>query len=124
MEFLGQVNVFHGRVRDGKTLLKGMILDGPHTSPVDGQLAKVYMRPHELDIKLARNGAPHMEAMIERVNPAGSIAKVTAKTLDGQQVLVDLPLERYEQLNLRQGSRVYIYPKNVRVFLPEPEYTI
>jgi sulfate transport system ATP-binding protein len=124
MEFLGQVNVFHGRVRDGKTLLKGMILDGPHKSPVDGQLAKVYMRPHELDIKLARNGAPHMEATIERINPAGSIAKVTAKTLDGQQVLVDLPLERYEQLSLRQGNRVYIYPKNVRVFLPEPEYTI
>jgi sulfate/thiosulfate transport system ATP-binding protein len=124
MEFLGQVNVFHGRVRDGKTLLKGMILDGPQKAPVDGQLAKVYMRPHELDIKLARNGAPHMEATIERINPAGSIAKVTAKTLDGQQVLVDLPLERYEQLSLRQGNRVYIYPKNVRVFLPEPEYTI
>jgi sulfate transport system ATP-binding protein len=123
MEFLGQVNVFHGRVRDGKTLLKGMVLDGPHASPANGQLAKVYMRPHELDIKLARNGAPHMEAMIERVNPAGSIAKVTAKTLDGQPVLVDLPLERYEQLNLQQGNRVYIYPKNVRVF-PEPEYTI
>jgi sulfate transport system ATP-binding protein len=124
MEFLGQVNVFHGRVRDGKTLLKGMILDAPHSSPLEGQLAKVYMRPHELDIKLARNGAPHMEATIERVNPAGSIAKVTAKTLDGQQVLVDLPLERYEQLSLRQGNRVYIYPKNVRVFLPEPEYAI
>jgi sulfate transport system ATP-binding protein len=124
MEFLGQVNVFHGRVRDGKTLLKGMVLDGPHKSPVEGQLAKVYMRPHELDIKLARNGAPHMEATIERINPAGSIAKITAKTLDGQQVLVDLPLERYEQLNLRQGNQVYIYPKNVRVFLPEPEYTI
>jgi sulfate transport system ATP-binding protein len=124
MEFLGQVNVFHGRVRDGKTLLKGMILDSPHTLPVEGQFAKVYMRPHELDIKLYRNGAPHMEATIERITPAGSIAKVTAKTLDGQQVLVDLPLERYEQLSLRQGNRVYIYPKNVRVFLPEPEYTI
>src|SRR5262249_43427615 len=29
MEFLGQVNVFHGRVHNGKTLLEGMALDYP-----------------------------------------------------------------------------------------------
>ncbi len=124
MEFLGHVNVFHGRVKDGKTLLKGMILDYPHEAQTEGKLAKIYMRPHELDIKLSPNGSPHMPADIERINPAGSIAKITAKTLDGQQVLVDLPVESYQRLNLRHGDRVYIYPKNARVFLPEPEYEI
>jgi sulfate transport system ATP-binding protein len=124
MEFLGQVNVFHGRVRDGKALLKGMTLDCQHESPAEGQLAKIYMRPHELDIKLSRNGAPHMEATIERIHRAGAVAKVTARTLDNQQVLVDLPLERYEELRLTQGSRAYIYPRAARVFLPEPEYAI
>jgi sulfate transport system ATP-binding protein len=124
MEFLGQVNVFHGRLRDGKALLNGMVLDYPHASSAEGQLAKIYMRPHELDIKLSRNGAPHMEATIERIHMAGSLAKVTTKTLDGQQVLVDLPLERYEELRLTSGHQVFIYPKNARVFLPEPEYTI
>jgi hypothetical protein len=65
-----------------------------------------------------------MAAYIERVNPAGSIAKVVAKTLVGQEVLVDMPLESYRQLQLNNGDRVYIYPKNARVFVPEPEYTI
>jgi sulfate transport system ATP-binding protein len=124
MEFLGQVNVFHGRVHDGKTLLEGMALDVPLVRRGNGDRAKVYMRPHELDIKLLPNGAPHMAAHVERVNPAGSVAKVTAKTLDGQQVLVDLNLETYERLRLRNGDRVYIYPKNARVFVPEPEYEI
>jgi sulfate transport system ATP-binding protein len=124
MEFLGHVNVFHGRVQNGKTLLKGMVLDVPHEPKTEGQLAKIYMRPHELDIKLSPNGSPHMPADIERINPAGSIAKITAKTLDGQQVLVELPAESYQRLSLRHGDRVYIYPKAARVFLPEPEYEI
>ena len=124
MEFLGQVNVFHGRIHKGKTLLGGMALDYPRAVRTDDRSAKVYMRPHELDIKLLPNGAPHMAARVERVNPAGSVAKVTAKTLDGQQVLVDLPLESYQRLRLRNGDRVYIYPKNARVFVPEPEFAI
>lgn len=124
MEFLGQVNVFHGRVSEGQTLLGDMPIDAPRVERKDGQVAKIYMRPHELDIKLSPNGAPHMAADIERVNPAGSIAKVTAKTLDGQDVLVDLSLDAYERLNLQSGDRVYIYPKNARVFVPEPEYEI
>jgi sulfate/thiosulfate transport system ATP-binding protein len=124
MEFLGQVNMFHGRVHNGKTMLEGMVLDYPHVAQNEGQAARVYMRPHELDIKLSPNGAPHMAAYIERINPAGSIAKIVAKTLVGQQVLVDLPLDSYHQLHLNHGDRVYIYPKNARVFVPEPEYTI
>jgi sulfate transport system ATP-binding protein len=124
MEFLGQVNMFHGRVFNGKTMLEGMVLDYPHDARNEGQRARVYMRPHELDIKLSPNGAPHMAAHVERINPAGATAKVFAKTLDGQQVLVDLPLDSYRKLHLHNGDRVYIYPKNMRVFVPEPEYTI
>jgi sulfate/thiosulfate transport system ATP-binding protein len=124
MEFLGQVNVFRGRVHNGKTLLEGMTLSFPNVAKSESQAARIYMRPHELDIKLLPNGAPHMAAHVERINPAGAIAKVTAKTLDGQQVLVDLPLDSYRQLHLNHGDRVYIYPKNARVFVPEPEYTI
>jgi ABC-type sulfate/molybdate transport systems ATPase subunit len=81
----------------------------------------VYMRPHELDIKLYKNGAPSFPATVTRINPAGSIAKVTTKTRDGQDVLVDLSLEDYQRLALTEGSNVYIYPKNTRVFLPEYE---
>jgi sulfate/thiosulfate transport system ATP-binding protein len=124
MEFLGQVNVFHGRVRGGKASIGEIPIDGHYFPGKDDGAAMVYMRPHELDIKLLPNGAPHMAAYIERINPAGSIAKVTAKTLEGQQVLVDVNQDTYQRLRLRNGDRVYIYPKNVRVFMPEPEYAI
>jgi sulfate transport system ATP-binding protein len=120
MEFLGQVNVFRGRVRGGKAMLGEVPLDG-HYFPGKEGAAMVYMRPHELDIKLYRNGAPSFQAKVTRINPAGAIAKVTTRTVEGQEVLVDLSFEAYQRLQLSEGSNVYIYPKNARVFLPEYE---
>lgn len=121
MEFLGQVNVFRGRVQGGKAMLGGVPLEGHYFPGKEEGAAMVYMRPHELDIKLYKNGAPSFPARVTRINPAGSIAKVTTRTHDGQDVLVDLTLEDYERLSLTEGTHVYIYPKNARVFLPEYE---
>ena len=121
MEFLGQVNVFHGRVQGGKAMLGELPLDGHYFPDRNEGAAMVYMRPHELDIKLYRNGSPSFPATISRINPAGSIAKVTTRTTEGQEVLVDLSLDAYQSLGLTEGANVFIYPKNTRVFLPEYE---
>lgn len=121
MEFLGQVNMFRGRVQGGKAMLGEVALDGHYFPGRDEGAAMVYMRPHELDIKLYKNGAPSFPARVTRINPAGSIAKVTTRTNDGQDVLVDLSLEDYQRLSLSEGADVFIYPKNTRVFLPEYE---
>jgi sulfate transport system ATP-binding protein len=121
MEFLGQVNMFHGRVQGGRAMLGEVALDGHYFPGREEGAAKVYMRPHELDIKLYRNGAPSFPATITRINPAGSIAKITTRTAEGQEVLVDLSLEDYQRLSLSEGTNVYVYPKNTRVFLPEYE---
>ncbi len=52
---------------------------------------------------------------------AASIAKVTTRTLDGQDVLVDLSLDDYQRLQLTEDRQVFIYPKNARVFFPKYE---
>jgi len=121
MEFLGQVNMFRGRVQGGKAMLGEVALDGHFFPGRDEGAAMVYMRPHELDIKLYKNGAPSFPAKVTRINPAGSIAKVTTRTNEGQEVLVDLSLDDYQRLSLQEGADIFIYPKNTRVFLPEYE---
>jgi sulfate transport system ATP-binding protein len=119
VEFLGQVNVFHGRVQNGQATLGGVSWDYPGYAHAEERPAKVYMRPHELDIKRTPNGAPHFAVRISRINAAGSIAKITALTNDGQNVVVDLALDRYRELDLKQGEAVFVYPKNARVFVPD-----
>ena len=51
MEFLGQVNVFHSRVRNGSVRLGEMTFDCPRYPHQQERPATIYMRPHELDIK-------------------------------------------------------------------------
>jgi sulfate/thiosulfate transport system ATP-binding protein len=118
MEFLGQVNIFHGRVRNGKAVLNDLAFDCPHYPHAEGREATVYMRPHELCIKRSRNGPPSLEARVLRVNPAGSVAKVRLETSEGHSLQVDLSLEEFTDLRPAPGETVHVYPKNARVFVP------
>lgn len=119
MDFLGNVNVFHGRMEGGKPVIAGLGETGSeatHAKP-----ANVYVRPHELDIARHRNGEPAMEAVIARINPAGSFAKIALSTAEGREIQVDLPYDRYQQLELKQGETVYVSPRKIRVFAPDYE---
>ena len=56
MDFLGNVNVFHGRVQNGRAVLGGfdvLFPDYPHDEACP---AEVYLRPHEIDIDWPANG--------------------------------------------------------------------
>jgi sulfate transport system ATP-binding protein len=96
-----------------------MTFDYPSYPYQQERPATIYMRPHELDIKRYQNGVPSLEAEIVRVNPAGSIAKINLRTRDGNELQVDLSLEHLQELNLREGETVFVYPKNARVFVPD-----
>jgi sulfate/thiosulfate transport system ATP-binding protein len=119
MEFLGQVNMFHGRVRGGKASVGELTLDYPTYRDDQERPATVYMRPHEFEIRRTRNGAPSIPGRVARTHSAGSIARVTVETSDGRTVLVDLSLEEFTKLALLEGESVFLYPKNARVFVPD-----
>jgi len=119
MEFLGQVNVFHGRVSQGQVLLGDIPIDQPvNLFQKDGE-ATIYMRPHELDIKLVANGSPSLSAQVVRLNPAGPVAKVHLRSLSGQEIQVELTQERFQELSLSEGNKVFVFPKSARVFAPD-----
>jgi hypothetical protein len=45
------------------------------------------------------------------VNPAGPLVRVELESEWGAIVRVDLSQERYRELNLRPGARVFVAPK-------------
>ena len=119
MDFLGHVNVFSGRVQNGKAHWGGVEVAYPAYPHGESREAAVYVRPHELDIeRFERDGALRIE--VKRVNPTGAVAKVYGVSVDfGSAVHVELPAERYAELELHEGEFVYVAPRRVRVFLPE-----
>jgi len=120
MDFLGNVNVFHGRVENGHAVVGNLKVDYPAYPHAQPQAATLYMRPHELDIALKQNGVPGLWANVNRVNPAGSVARIGLVAVDHDtDIQVDLSLDRYTELNLKPGDTVFVLPKKVRVFIPE-----
>jgi sulfate transport system ATP-binding protein len=121
MDFLGHVNVFHGRIQNGKAII-GDLEIGLRRSQPDGP-AKVFVRPHELDLDKHRNGALGLAATIEHISPSGSVTRVLVAVHDGGTKLnVDLQPARARELALKKGDAVFVTPREVRVF--EPEYSI
>ncbi|MFM8253182.1 MAG: sulfate/molybdate ABC transporter ATP-binding protein [Planctomycetota bacterium] len=120
MDFLGNVNVFQGRIERGRAVLGNLQLDVPGLERADAERANVYVRPHEWELERSPDNVRSIEALVARINPAGSCAKVALTTVDGQELQVDLPFERLGQLQLKPGERIYASPKNMRVFVSEP----
>jgi sulfate/thiosulfate transport system ATP-binding protein len=120
MDFLGQVNVFHGHIRDGKAVVGDIEFDCPgHEGRTLGP-TRVYVRPHELDLAVERNGEPCLEAQVIHIVPAGSITRVTVRVPNiDNPVSVALPREQFAEFELRKGDVVYLTPRRVRVFAPD-----
>jgi sulfate/thiosulfate transport system ATP-binding protein len=128
MDFLGNVNIFHGRVfGNGRLKVADCRINGESIPSALGNgasdlppEAQVYVRPHELDITHEPGGAPGLRAKVLHVNPAGSVTRVELLALDFDIVVhVELSLGRSEELGLRAGETVYVSPRRVRVFVPE-----
>jgi sulfate transport system ATP-binding protein len=127
MDFLGHVNVFHGRVQNGVAHLGELgdvELACPEYPHPESWATSVYVRPHELDIDLSSQGPSSLKARVIHIYPAGSMVKVhvAAKELDSN-IQVDVTPDRFSQLGITVGADVFVSPRRVRVFLPD-DYSI
>ncbi len=136
MDFLGNVNLFHGRVEKGKAFWHGIPIAYPDYPHAEAKAARVYLRPHELELvrgtksasienKEQSGGEQSLSAHVLRITRNGAITRISCRPHDSESELhVDLPAEAARSLGLETGENVLITPRNVRVFLPDPEYVI
>src|SRR5215467_6525772 len=79
-EFLGNVNLFHSRVEEGKAYLGELSVELPPEGAPDAKSAMVFVRPHLLEIDHHRNGGDSFRAKVTHVNAAGPLVKVDLLT--------------------------------------------
>src|SRR5436309_2395565 len=103
--FLGNVNLFHGRLEGDKAYIHER-----ETGHV------VYVRPHLLEIDREPNGGSHFRARIKHINSAGPLVKVEAVAEWGDPVHIEMSQERFRDLQLIKDESVFVIPKDVKVF--------
>src|SRR5207249_3697955 len=117
MEFLGNVNVCHGSVQNGRARLGNLGVAYPDYPHDESRAATAFIRSHELEIVRARNGRPSLEARVTHVNPARPVVKVRVYSeAFGVVLTVDVSWERYAELRLTVGDTVWVSPRQLRVF--------
>jgi sulfate transport system ATP-binding protein len=117
MDFLGNVNVFHGRVESRRAQLGSFDVAVSSTAADEGSAVTAYVRPHELEIDRRPRGATSVKGEVVRINAASAAVKVEVFSADfGLPLLIELPRDRYDELKLQNGEKVFVFPKRVRVF--------
>ncbi|MCW3062211.1 MAG: sulfate transporter, ATPase subunit, partial [Capsulimonas sp.] len=114
--FLGSVNLFHGRVANGEAQVGAMAFAIPDSAVRSSEVVG-YTRPHELEIARQRNGSPTIEAVVRHITAVGPIVRVGLDPTDGAETIAaEITREKYKELNLQVGESVHVKPKRVQVF--------
>ena len=116
MDFLGTVNRFHGRVDDGRVHFADLVLDSPDHKGTANSPARVFVRPHELEVHRSPNGKPSFPATIVRVHAAGTNVRLELVTPSGEPVHVEIPQATFRSLEVDRGQTVFASPQSFRVF--------
>jgi sulfate/thiosulfate transport system ATP-binding protein len=118
--FLGNVNLFHGRVHEGVLDAGGASFDAPdHAAAQDAQ-GIGYVRPHDLEIERYAPGAEGMLVQLRHAHAIGPLAQLELERDDNNEMIeAVIPNELYARLKLTEGETLVARPRRLQVFVEE-----
>lgn len=123
INFLGNVNLFHGRVENGTAYVNDIevaSLGASANGSANGS-ARVFVRPHEFTVSLQPHCAS-IQGTIRRIHAAGPVVRLDILDDNLSQIQAHISQEQYTALHLTAGTKVYITPRSARVF--QADYSI
>jgi sulfate transport system ATP-binding protein len=118
--FLGNVNVFHGRVHEGVMASDGIRFDVQGHDETQHGKGTAYVRPHDLEIDRYTPDADGIVVKLRRAHAIGPLAQLDLERADNAQLIeATISNERYSQLALKDGETLVVRPKKLHVFVDE-----
>ena len=119
MQFLGDVNVFHGRIESDSAIFNETV---PLTENRENA-ARLLVRPHDLTIQSTPGDGPALPAKVYRVLTAGPIVKVELIDRHNRLIQVHLSHDSYNQTMIKLHEEVYLVPRESRVYANNDAWT-
>ena len=117
--FLGHANRMTSRVRDGVAEIGDARIASPEYTGIVDATGTAYIRPHDLDI-VDDPALASFTATVEHVVKLGSTVRIEASDIaDGKPLEVELPRERFDELRIDVGSKMYLAVRRARVFIDD-----
>lgn len=118
MNFLGNVNLFHCRS------LK--LPDNQHENPLlckadnektESPAVVGYVRTHDLILERQASEAASMEAKVQHIHAIGPVVRVSLDLAGTNETLeAQLTRDTFQDLCLQKNERIYVKPRQIRVF--------
>lgn len=120
--FLGNVNLFHSRLHQGRAWIGDFEVDVPEHAEAEELAAIAYVRPHEIEVERESNGGSTLAAQVVHILSVGPIVRLELRRENDESInpiQVEISKERFRELKLVKGDKVFIKPKRLDLF-PNP----
>ena len=118
--FLGNVNLFHGRVHEGVLASGDANFTVPDHALVQDSKGIAYVRPHDLDVERYTPGAEGIVVKLRRAHAIGPLAQLDLERADNAELIeAVIPNERYSQLQIKEGDTLLVRPRRMHVFVDQ-----
>jgi len=118
-QFLGDVNLFHGRVDQGWAKIGEADIHLPEQAPdQSSESALFFVRPHEIEVTRTNgNGVKGIGAYVRDIRRYGAVVRLELERIDGDgYVEAVLSREEFKANDVRKGDEVVLQPKRIKVF--------
>ena len=118
-EFLGNVNLFHSRLHRGRAWIGDLEVDAPEHAEAEELAAIAYVRPHEIEVARESNGGSTLAAQVVHILSVGPIVRLELRRENDESInpiQVEISKERFRELKLVKGDKVFIKPKRLDLF--------
>ncbi|MDS4019207.1 MAG: sulfate ABC transporter ATP-binding protein [Candidatus Competibacter sp.] len=124
-QFIGHINLFHGRAHSGWVRLGGLRMRAPDYPDAEHAPVMAYVRPHDIDLlREPEDGDTTIPATVTRVSVVGSLVRLELiQSPDGEGAEVEMTRERFTADPLQTGDLVFVKPRHLRVFLHDDPKT-
>lgn len=115
--FLGNVNLFHGRLHEGVLDAAGARFEALGHDDTRDASGVGYVRPHDLDVERYAPGAQGIVVQLRRAHAIGPLAQLELERDDNAELIeAVIPNERFAQLGLKNGDTLVVRPRRLQVF--------
>lgn len=114
-DFLGSVNLFKGNVHKGKLVTGNVEMNAPGSEDGAGT---GYVRAHNFIIEREPAEKDSIASIIDHIHTIGPIVRIEVIRQDTNEPLeIELTKEQYLYLEISKGERVFVRPKELKVFV-------
>jgi sulfate transport system ATP-binding protein len=119
LQFLGDVNVFHGRANASVANFSGT---GKKDDANGEVAARLLVRPHDLELRYQADGHPCVSAFVRRVLTAGPVVKVELVDRNDRTIQVHLSHDAYRQMPVAPNEAVFVIPRQTHAYTDDQKW--